>query len=742
MAISVRGQDFVDRQSGRTVHLRGINVSGDSKLPSSPDVPSHRGADGVFWDADNVSFVGRPFPLSEADFHFSKLASWGFNTIRFIVTWEAIEHAGPGTYDEDFIVYVIACLRKCGDHGLYAIIDPHQDVWSRYSGGSGAPYWTLAAAGLDPHAFTVTDAAKVHNTDPDPQNYPKMIWSTNYERAAVATMFTLFWAGQHFAPNCILNGVNIQEYLQSHYIDCMAHLARRIHDAGGLEDEIVVGWESLNEPAPALIGHPDLTRIPKEQKLRKGTCPTMEQAFLLAAGVAQTVDVWDFGKMGPHKTGTRAIDPRGQSIWAQGSRDDAKYGFKRDPRWDTSRCIWQQHGVHDGRRVLQPQYFHADHDGQVYDNAKFLDDFWMPHFRRYKAAIRAHHADAILFCQPPVLKIPPVFNAVDRQDSQIVYAPHFYDGLTLVTKHWNTWYNVDVLGVLRGRYLSEVLAVKFGIRAIRNCLRDQLRAMRKEGLDNMGEYPCFFTEIGIPFDMDEKAAYRDGDYGAQVAALDANGYALEGAGAHYTWWQYSSLNTHKWGDFWNGEDLSFWSNSGIDPATPSPPTTASTVGSEVKASARSSTTLSSPTTQTADATRKSSGVRMGCHFPARSDTIAGTRAHQAFLRPSPILVSGRVVEYGFDLKKRIFTLTLDAARDGGGDAVTECFLPSLHFAALVKWDVDGTAQAPGVTLDIARQLLTWRHSPSGRHTLVVYGVEQGGDGTMKVVADEEGWRLC
>ena len=103
----------------------------------------------------------------------------------------------------------------------------------------------------------------------------------------------------------------------------------------------------------------------------------------------------------------------------------------------------------------------------------------------------------------------------------------------------NRWWNVDVFGVLRGKYLSPAFAIKIGETAIRNCIRDQLSAIRQEGVDYMGERPCIFTEIGIPFDMDEKYAYRTGDYSSQLHAMDANHFALEGSGvAGYTLWVY------------------------------------------------------------------------------------------------------------------------------------------------------------------------------------------------------------
>jgi len=48
-----------------------------------------------FFDHRRVSFVGRPFPLEEAGEHFARLREWGLTFVRFLVTWEAIEHAGP-----------------------------------------------------------------------------------------------------------------------------------------------------------------------------------------------------------------------------------------------------------------------------------------------------------------------------------------------------------------------------------------------------------------------------------------------------------------------------------------------------------------------------------------------------------------------------------------------------------------------------------------------------------------------
>lgn len=183
-AIHHEGRWFKDSQ-GRTLLLRGVNLCGSSKLPTSPYAGwTHLYDEKLFWDHRNVSFVGRPFPLDEAREHFARLRAWGLTLVRLLVPWESIEHKGPGEYDEEYIDYLRELISMMPEYGLKCFIDPHQDTWSRFSGGSGAPGWTFEVAGMDIRNFKETGAAYVHNTNAVPGDPLPMVIAKNDSRSS------------------------------------------------------------------------------------------------------------------------------------------------------------------------------------------------------------------------------------------------------------------------------------------------------------------------------------------------------------------------------------------------------------------------------------------------------------------------------------------------------------------------------------------------------------------------------
>ncbi|KAJ7083703.1 glycoside hydrolase family 5 protein [Mycena belliarum] len=708
--------NFVDN-AGRTLLLRGVNLSGSSKAPV--DRPSYLLDD--FWEipeAGGESFVGRPLNIDDgsADVHLARLAGWGFNMLRFPITWESLEHAGPGKYDHDFMDYTVRVLRKCKEYGFRVYMDPHQDIWSRFSGGSGAPFWTLAACGINPRNFTATQAAIVHCEyplahAPDPASLPAMIWSTNYGRLLSQTIFTLFFAGNDFAPRCVIDGLNIQDYLQSHYIEAMGQLADRIAAAGDLLEECVIGWDSMNEPFEGLCGWADLSKNPPAQgsTLKKGTYPTPSQSMRLGMGQPQTVENWSFGAFGPGRDGFVTIDPKGRTIWAspddEPNRRHPTWGWTRASSWVLGKCIWAQHGVWDIETgfLMLPAYFRALPGME--EPVEFIDDYWKPHFVAFAQRIRAAHPEAILFVQPPVFARPPTIEA-DVLAGRGAYSGHYYDGLTLITRHWN-WFNADALGLLRGNYRSTLQAVKIGGPAIRKSLQEQLGMLKGDAL-TLGPFPTIIGEIGTPFDMDDKRSYYGdkhgrgvGDYSQQEKALDASLNGADGPNAiNWTVWTYCTDSTHEWGDGWNMEDLSLWSAD--DMRTPTGAlygladdsmATAAAYGSESRLMKRSQGVAASvvPVARSELSLPSRAGAEVAGWRANPYDFLTdGARAVHAFCRPWPTKLVGMSRDMAFDIASAHFKLVVrvraedrlrpDAVEEEEEELASEIYVPLVHYA--------------------------------------------------------------
>ena len=521
--LRIDGGHFVDADA-RAVMLRGINVSGICKLPS-------RGAEGasqgVFIPARRVSFVDRPFPLSEARQHFNRLASWGFHFIRLLVSWEAIEGRGPGIYDREYLDYVGSLVGIADNAGLRVMIDFHQDVWSRFTGGDGAPRWTLEEAGFDINRLRDSGAALFADQYAD--NPGGGVWLANHERLACATMFTLFFGGNDFAPQCrARDGTPIQQFLQRHYIAAATELARTLRIY-----QNVIGFDMMNEPGTGFIGRDELDQT---GVFALDVAPTPLQAFAAGAGMPQQVDRHRLGLLGPRRCGRVILNPQATSAWKDGAT-----------------CVWRQHGVwntdSNGRpRIDAPRYF-AIRGSRPVD---FTNDYYKPFAERFARAIRGVDRSYLIFIEEPVMPEHPGQSALPdwggKAPAGVVNASHWYDIATVATRRYRSWLAVD----------PHKGSITLGSGAVTRLFDRQLASMQSETYQRLGPGPLLVGEFGTPFNRHPQASLTGNPFVKQQSALQAYYRALENRCLSSALWHYGPRSTLASGDGWNHEDFSIY----------------------------------------------------------------------------------------------------------------------------------------------------------------------------------------
>lgn len=492
--IRIEGDRFVD-ELGRTLLLRGVNLGGRSKLP-----------------LEGASFVGRPFPLAEADEHFARLRRWGLTTVRLVVPWEAVEHQGPRRYDLAYLDFLDGLLARAGEHRLGVCLDLHQDVWSRFTGGDGAPGWTLEAVGFRLDTLHRTGAAFLCSEHPGPP--PRMIWPTNAGKLGAATMFTLFFGGDAFAPRTRVDGDGAQRFLQEHFLGALEQLVAR-----AARHPCVFGVDLLNEPSPGYIGWRDLEA--PGGPVEVGAMPSPLEGMALGMGRSLLVRRYHRGLLGPRVVGRERLNPGQLRAWREGAR-----------------CPWLEHGVwadEDHPRLLRPRHFSHLGGREV----SFAEDFLRPFLEA--AAARVHRVAPRLAA---LLEAEPFHRGPAwRGGRPAVWAPHWYDGYVLFLKDFRPYLAGD------GATGRPVL----GARRIRRSFQRQLERLADEARER--GLPLLVGELGVPFDLRQQGP------AAALAAMDRTLTAVEDARVSATLWNYTPEHTGEGGDGWNGEDLSIFTRA-------------------------------------------------------------------------------------------------------------------------------------------------------------------------------------
>ena len=208
------GTDLVDA-TGRVVQIHGVN----SVAKWSPWVTPVAPIDGFDHDtllADDLAELDRD----------------GFNGIRLGV-WPAALMPAPGVVDEAYLDRVAGAVDALAAHGIWVLLDLHQDVFE------GMPGWAT------------TPAAAALSDEVDPGLSAAIGWAASYVSPRSLQQWDDWWSN---AP--VAGGLGVVDA----YAQGAAHLAARFAD-----DPAVIGLELVNEPFPGspvlrcvLGGCPDL----------------------------------------------------------------------------------------------------------------------------------------------------------------------------------------------------------------------------------------------------------------------------------------------------------------------------------------------------------------------------------------------------------------------------------------------------------------------------------------------------
>ena len=113
------------------IELRPLHTEGDNIVDDLGREVLLRGANenalGEYW-------VGEPdleptVPTSDQD--FADMRDLGFSGNRLVVSWSLIEPE-RGTFDEAYLDKIDAWVTKAAKHGMYTVIDMHQDAYTAF----------------------------------------------------------------------------------------------------------------------------------------------------------------------------------------------------------------------------------------------------------------------------------------------------------------------------------------------------------------------------------------------------------------------------------------------------------------------------------------------------------------------------------------------------------------------------------------------------------------------------------
>jgi uncharacterized membrane protein HdeD (DUF308 family) len=241
------GSWFNDDQ-GRHLLFRGVNFASRTKLaPYLPIAPL---------ETKNLSQLNLKEEIKSVEPELDRLKDLGFNIVRLLISWKAIEPRPNTNFDEllpegkQYLTFVKEIIDELYARNLYVFLDFHQDIAHERYGGDGFPDWALA-----------TD---IEHELPEPSNLRDKKWMIKYvTNKSVKKTLTSFWRNDltHIEGENKLEHFPVRTHLEK-TIGQTAKFFRSLNNGKG--HPAILGIEPFNEPNPA--------GLPKEQ---------FEQEFLV-----------------------------------------------------------------------------------------------------------------------------------------------------------------------------------------------------------------------------------------------------------------------------------------------------------------------------------------------------------------------------------------------------------------------------------------------------------------------------
>jgi len=238
----VKDGDWFRDNYGRYLLFRGVNFASRSKLP--PYLPI------APLDVSQINQVDLQSEIDKVGQHLDNLKDLGFNVIRLLIMWKALEPK-PNPHLEElspeakkYLEMIKIIIDELYKRRLFVILDFHQDIAHEICGGDGFPDWAL---GIDEIHWKPISKPLLE--------IQKRTWYLSYYiNGLVKHTLRSFWNNNLRNAHFGLENFPVRTHLEKTIGQTLKYLNQLYSD---VEGPIIIGVEPFNEPHPVGLDRKD-----------------------------------------------------------------------------------------------------------------------------------------------------------------------------------------------------------------------------------------------------------------------------------------------------------------------------------------------------------------------------------------------------------------------------------------------------------------------------------------------------